>query len=135
MNIGEASKQSGISAKMIRKYEDSGLIPKAKRSVAGYRSYSDNDIHTFRFIKTARSLGFSLKDIKELLSLWKNKKRASSNVKKIAEKHIENLEIKVNEINNMLNTLRHLAKTCHGDDRPDCPIIDNLENSLAEGKQ
>ena len=127
MNIGEASKQSGISAKMIRKYEESGLIPKAKRSLAGYRSYSENDVHTFRFIKTARSLGFSLKDIKELLSLWKNKKRASSKVKNIAEKHIENLEIKVSEISTMLDTLRHLSLNCHGDDRPDCPILEKLE--------
>lgn len=127
MNIGEVAKISGVSAKMIRKYEDSGLVPKAKRNVSGYRSYSENDVHSFRFIKTARSLGFSLKDIKELLSLWKNKKRASSNVKKIAQMHIEQLEFKVNEINTMLNTLKHLTKNCHGDDRPDCPILDNLE--------
>ena len=127
MNIGEVAKISGLSAKMIRKYEDSGLVPKAKRNVSGYRSYSENDVHSFRFIKTARSLGFSLKDIKELLSLWKNKKRASSNVKKIAQMHIEQLELKVNEINTMLNTLKHLTKNCHGDDRPDCPILDNLE--------
>lgn len=127
MNIGEVAKISGVSTKMIRKYEDSGLVPKAKRNVSGYRRYSDNDVHTFRFIKTARSLGFSLKDIKELLSLWKNKKRASSNVKKIAQMHIEQLEFKVNEINTMLNTLKHLTKNCHGDDRPDCPILDNLE--------
>lgn len=127
MNIGEVAKISGVSAKMIRKYEDSGLVPKAKRNVSGYRSYSENDVHSFRFIKTARSLGFSLKDIKELLSLWKNKKRASSNVKKIAQMHIEQLELKVNEINTMLNTLKHLTKNCHGDDRPDCPILDNLE--------
>lgn len=127
MNIGEVAKISGLSAKKIRKYEDSGLVPKAKRNVSGYRSYSENDVHSFRFIKTARSLGFSLKDIKELLSLWKNKKRASSNVKKIAQMHIEQLEFKVNEINTMLNTLKHLTKNCHGDDRPDCPILDNLE--------
>tara|TARA_Y100000768_G_scaffold387007_1_gene376917 strand:+ start:6240 stop:6644 length:405 start_codon:yes stop_codon:yes gene_type:complete len=130
VNIGEAAEQSGISSKMIRKYEDSGLIPKARRSDAGYRTYSENDIHTFRFIKTARSLGFSLKDIKELLSLWKNKKRASSKVKKIAEKHIENLEIKSSEINTMLKTLKHLTQNCHGDDRPDCPILSNLESSV-----
>lgn len=127
MNIGEVAKISGLSAKMIRKYEDSGLVPKAKRNVSGYRSYSENDVHSFRFIKTARSLGFSLKDIKELLSLWKNKKRASSKVKKIAQMHIEQLQFKVNEINTMLNTLKHLTKNCHGDDRPDCPILDNLE--------
>ena len=126
MNIGEVAKISGVSAKMIRKYEDSGLVPKAKRNVSGYRSYSENDVHSFRFIKTARSLGFSLKDIKELLSLWKSKKRASSNVKKIAQIHIEQLELKVNEINTMLNTLKHLTKNCHGDDRPECPILDSL---------
>jgi len=126
MNIGEIAKISGVSAKMIRKYEESGLIPKAKRNVSGYRSYSENDVHTFRFIKTARSLGFSLKNIKELLSLWKNKKRESSNVKKIAEKHIESLETKVNEINTMLKTLKFLTENCHGDDRPECPILDSL---------
>ena len=129
MNIGEVAKISGVSAKMIRKYEDSGLVPKAKRNVSGYRSYSENDVHSFRFIKTARSLGFSLKDIKELLSLWKNKRRASSKVKKIAKMHIEQLEFKSNEINTMLNTLKHLTKNCHGDDRPDCPILDNLERA------
>lgn len=129
MNIGEVAKKSGVSAKMIRKYEDSGLVPKAKRNESGYRSYSNNDVHTFRFIKTARSLGFSLKDIKELLSLWKNKRRASSKVKKIAKMHIEQLEFKSNEINTMLNTLKHLTKNCHGDDRPDCPILDNLERA------
>lgn len=127
MNIGEAAKLSGISAKMIRKYEDQGLIPKAKRNEAGYRSYTQNDIYTFSFIKTARSLGFSLKDIKELLSLWKNKKRESSKVKTIAQKHIDSLEFKVNEIMTMLKTLKHLVDCCHGDNRPDCPILENLE--------
>lgn len=126
MNIGEASELSGISIKMIRKYEDSGIIPKAKRNSSGYRSYSESDVHTFKFIKTSRSLGFSMKDIKELLSLWRNKKRTSSNVKKIAEKHIENLESKFDEINRMLNTLKHLNRNCRGDDRPDCPILTSL---------
>lgn len=133
MNIGEASKLSGISVKMIRKYEDSGIIPKAKRNSSGYRSYSESDVHTFKFIKTSRSLGFTMKDIKELLSLWKNKKRTSSNVKKIAEKHIENLERKVQKINNMLETLKHLNQNCHGDDRPDCPILSNLESANEVG--
>ena len=128
MNIGEVSKRSGMSAKMIRKYEASSIITKAKRNSSGYRLYSVNDIHTFRFIKRSRDLGFSMIDIKELVSLWHNKKRASSNVKKITEKHIDRLEVKAAEINNILNTLRHLNKNCQGDNRPDCPIIDSLQD-------
>ncbi len=133
MNIGEASKLSGISVKMIRKYEDSGIIPKARRNESGYRSYSEKDVHTLKFVKTSRSLGFSMKDIKELLSLWKNTSRTSANVKRIAEKHVESLEQKVDEINMMLNTLKHLTKNCHGDNRPNCPILSNLSGEQDKG--
>lgn len=129
MNIGEVSKKSGMSAKMIRKYEASGIITKAKRNSSGYRQYSENDIHTFLFIKRSRDLGFSMVDIKELVSLWHNKKRASSNVKKITKKHINRLEVKAAEIEKILNTLRHLIKNCQGDNRPDCPIIDSLQDN------
>ncbi len=128
MNIGEVSKKSGMSSKMIRKYEESGIISKAKRNESGYRQYSLNDIHTFTFIKRSRSLGFSMADIKELLSLWANKKRASSSVKKITEKHIERLATKASEIEKILNTLRDLNENCHGDNRPDCPILDSLNS-------
>lgn len=128
MNIGEVSKKSGMSSKMIRKYEESGIIPKAKRNDSGYRQYSFNDIHTFIFIKKSRSLGFSMADIKELLSLWRNKKRTSSSVKKITEKHIEKLATKASEIEIILKTLRDLNENCNGDNRPDCPIIDSLNS-------
>ncbi|MFT6632769.1 MAG: Cu(I)-responsive transcriptional regulator [Bacteriovoracaceae bacterium] len=128
MNIGEVSARSGMSAKMIRKYEASGIISKVKRNSSGYRQYSDNDIHTFRFIKRSRDLGFSMVDIKELVSLWLNKRRASLNVKKITEKHINRLETKAVEIEKILKTLRHLNKNCHGDNRPECPIIDSLQD-------
>lgn len=126
MNIGEVAEKSGMSAKMIRKYEASGITAQAKRNSSGYRIYSSKDIHTFRFIKKSRSLGFSMIDIKELVSLWINKRRSSSKVKKITEKHIERLEKKNEEITNILKTLKHLNANCHGDNRPDCPIIDSL---------
>lgn len=128
MNIGELAKKSGVNSKMIRRYEDLGILPKAKRSMAGYRQYGENDVHNAKFVKRARELGFSMKDIKLLLSLWRNRSRSSAQVKKIATKHIDELEIKLNEIESMLSTLKNLAKHCHGDHRPDCPILDELEN-------
>lgn len=128
MNISEASKLSELTPKMIRNYEDLAIISKAKRTPAGYRQYSETDVHILKFVKKSRELGFSLKDIKELVSLWKNKKRSSSQVKSIALKHIAELEIKYKEIEGMLKTLNHLAKNCHGDQRPDCPILDELDS-------
>lgn len=128
MNISEASKLSELTPKMIRSYEDLAIISKAKRTPAGYRQYSETDVHILKFVKKSRELGFSLKDIKELVSLWKNKKRSSSQVKSIALKHIAELEIKYKEIEGMLKTLNHLAKNCHGDQRPDCPILDELDS-------
>ena len=128
ITIGEAANLSGVSAKMIRKYEESELIPKAKRTDGGYRIYSKNDIHTLKFIKHSRQLGFSMAEIKELLSLWKNKRRKSAKVKEIASKHIKDLNQKKNEIEQMLSTLTNLVRCCHGDDRPDCPILEKLEN-------
>lgn len=128
MNIGEASKLSHINSKMIRKYEELGIIPKAKRSPSGYRQYSESDIHILKFVKRSRELGFSMKNIKQLVSLWKNKTRSSSQVKSIALKHIKDLERKITETESMLKTLKHLAKNCHGDQRPDCPILDELDN-------
>lgn len=126
MNIGEVSKRSDVNSKMIRRYEELGIIPKAGRSDAGYRQYSDNDVHVLRFVKRARELGFSMKDIKQLVSLWRNKGRSSSQVKNIALKHVKELEIKLAEIQSMLSTLNKLVKSCHGDHRPDCPILDEL---------
>lgn len=126
MNIGDVAKLSGISSKMIRKYEEQGIIPKARRSTGGYRTYSENDVHILRFLKRARQLGFSMKDIKQLLNLWRNKSRTSKQVKSIAQKHIIELENKLAEIQAMLSTLRHLTNNCSGDDRPDCPILEEL---------
>lgn len=126
MNIGDVSKLSGINAKMIRRYEEEGIIPKAGRNQSGYRTYIEKDVHNLKFVKRARELGFSMKDIKELLGLWKNKSRSSRQVKTLAEKHIDELQQKKKEIEEMLSALGHLVKCCHGDHRPDCPILDQL---------
>lgn len=126
MNIGEVAKLSQVNSKMIRRYEELGIIPKAGRSMSGYRQYSQNDVHVLRFVKRARELGFSMKDIKQLVNLWKNKNRPSSQVKTIAQKHVDELKKKLHEIQSMLSTLDNLVKHCHGDHRPDCPILDEL---------
>jgi Cu(I)-responsive transcriptional regulator len=126
MNIGQASKASGVSVKMVRHYESVGLLPKAARSEGNYRLYGLNDVHLLRFIKRARTLGFSMDDIKELVGLWKNKSRSSAAVKKIAGKHVEALKQKVAELQSMIGTLEHLTHHCHGDHRPECPILDDL---------
>jgi MerR family transcriptional regulator, copper efflux regulator len=123
MNIGQVAKSSGVSAKMIRYYEQIGLIPKAVRSDAGYRNYSASDAHTLRFIRRARDLGFSVEQISELLALWQDRERASSDVKAVALAHVVGLKSKIAELQAMAQTLEHLADHCHGNDRPDCPII------------
>lgn len=128
MNIGELAKSSGVNAKLIRHYESIGLIPKASRTDSGYRVYSEKDIQFLRFIKKARGLGFSMKEIKKLVSLWRNKSRVSREVKSLALTHIQELENKILEMQEMVKNLQVLAKTCHGDGRPDCPIIENLES-------
>lgn len=129
MNIGEAAKQSGISAKMIRYYEETGLLPKAKRTASGYRHYNAQDIHTLRFIRQSRNLGFSMEKIKQLLGLWQNKRRKSSAVKAIAESHIAELDELLASLGSIRDTLAHLAAHCHGDSRPDCPILEGLESA------
>ena len=126
LNIGEAAKSSGVSAKMIRHYEQSGLVPKAGRSVGGYRLYRDADIHTLRFVRRARDLGFSMKEIQTLLGLWNNRRRASADVKRLALKHVADLEAKIAELQAMRRTLVDLALHCHGDHRAQCPILDDL---------
>jgi MerR family transcriptional regulator, copper efflux regulator len=126
MNIGQASAASGVSAKMIRHYEEIGLTRAPGRTAANYRTYSGNDVHVLRFIKHARTLGFGVADIKELLGLWQNKSRPSAAVKRIAGKHIDDLERKVAELQAMVRTLQHLTRHCHGDHRPDCPILEEL---------
>ena len=127
MKIGELAKTSGVNAKMIRHYESIGLIPKATRTDSGYRTYSDQDIQFLKFIKRGRGLGFSMKEIKKLIGLWRNKTRASSDVKALAAVHIKNLEQKINEMQDMAQNLRRLSNCCHGDNRPSCPILDDLE--------
>ena len=131
MNIGQASKASGVSSKMIRYYERIGLIEPAHRTDSSYRTYTDNDIHTLRFVRRARDLGFSVEQMKTLLALWRDRSRASADVKAIALEHIAELERKAAAIAEMTRTLKHLADNCHGDDRPDCPIIEGF----AEGKR
>lgn len=126
MDIGRASKASGVSVKMIRHYEAIGLLPKVARTLANYRVYTPNDAHVLRFVRRARDLGFSMEEIKELLGLWRNKARPSAAVKKIAGKHIDDLKLKIAELQSMVQTLEHLAKHCQGDHRPDCPILDDL---------
>ncbi len=126
MNIGEAAKASGVNAKLIRHYESISIIPKASRSDSGYRIYSDADVQILAFVKRARNLGFSMKEIKKLVSLWRNKTRASADVKQLAQTHVKEMEIKIEELQTMVRALKHLSRNCHGDGRPDCPIIDGL---------
>ena len=128
-NIGEASALAGVSAKMIRHYESIGLIPKAARTFAGYRLYSDADVHRLQFIKRARILGFSIKQIEALLSLWDDRSRASADVKRLAKAHAAELAQRIEEMQAMQRTLETLARRCHGDNRPDCPILDDLAKS------
>lgn len=127
MNIGELANTSGVNAKMIRHYESIGLIPKAARNQSGYRVYSQTDVQFLRFVKQARSLGFSMTEIKKLIGLWRNKSRTSKEVKTLALAHVEDLENKILAMQEMVHNLRLLARRCHGDNRPECPIISGLE--------
>ena len=126
LNIGQAASQSGVSAKMVRHYESLGLLPAVQRTDAGYRQYGDKEIHTLRFIRRARTLGFSMAEIAELLKLWQNKRRASADVKRIAQAHVADLERRIAEMQAMRQTLAELAACCAGDSRPDCPILSGL---------
>jgi Cu(I)-responsive transcriptional regulator len=126
MNIGEAASASGVSAKMIRYYEQVGLIAPPARTMSGYRVYAEKDVHALRFIRRARDLGFTVEQIGELMQLWRDRGRASADVKRLALDHVSVLEAKMREIEEMAEALKHLAATCHGDHRPDCPIIAGL---------
>jgi MerR family copper efflux transcriptional regulator len=126
LNIGEAAKASGVSAKMIRHYENAGLLPPAPRTDGGYRQYDSQSVHMLRFIRRARDLGFSIAEIVELVGLWRNRRRPSSRVKALAQAHIRELEVKARSLLAMKSTLEHLVECCHGDERPDCPILDEL---------
>ena len=132
MNIGQAAKASGVNAKSIRHYESIGLVPKAARSEAGYRKYSQDDIHMLIFVRRARSMGFSMKEIKKLVGLWRNRSRASAEVKSLTLSHVRELEKKINDLQSMRATLLELAKHCHGDERPTCPILDDLSDFTAK---
>jgi Cu(I)-responsive transcriptional regulator len=126
MNIGEAARASGISPKMIRYYESLGIFEPSARSAAGYRQYSEQDLHALHFIRSARDLGFSLSQIGDLMALWGDKQRASAEVKRLALDHIQELEHKAATLRQMADTLRSLAEHCQGDSRPECPILSGL---------
>jgi Cu(I)-responsive transcriptional regulator len=126
MTIGEAARASGVSAKMLRHYESLGLLGRVARTEAGYRLYSEADVHALRFIRRARDLGFSMAEIAELVGLWRNRRRSSANVKRIAERHAAELAQRIEAMQSMQRTLAHLIHGCHGDDRPECPILDDL---------
>jgi MerR family copper efflux transcriptional regulator len=125
-NIGEVARHSGVSAKMIRYYESLGLVKEARRTAAGYRIYDDNDIHTLKFVRRARNLGFSIEEIERLLALWQNRRRSSGDVRRVAQDHIADLNRRIEELQAMRRTLERLVAHCHGDHRPDCPILDDL---------
>jgi Cu(I)-responsive transcriptional regulator len=125
VDIGAAALASGVSAKMIRHYEEIGLVPPAERTAAGYRTYGPSDVHRLRFVKRARDLGFNMAEIGQLLGLWNDRRRKSSEVKRLAMRHVAELERKIAELQSMRRTLVELAHHCHGDHRPDCPILDD----------
>lgn len=126
VNIGAAAALSGISAKMVRHYESLGLLSRVARTDSGYRQYGEADVHTLRFIKRSRDLGFSMAEIAELVTLWQNRRRTSASVKRIAQKHVDELAARIEAMQSMQRTLRQLLHHCHGDERPDCPILDDL---------
>ena len=126
LNIGQAAAACGVSEKMIRHYEEIGLVPPPRRTASNYRTYSASDVHVLSFVKRARTLGFSMADIKDLLALWENKGRPSASVKKIAGRHIAELKRKIAETQSLVAALEHLSRHCHGDERPECPILDDL---------
>jgi Cu(I)-responsive transcriptional regulator len=132
-NIGQAAAVTGVSAKMIRHYESIGLIPSAERTDAGYRMYSADELETLRFIRRSRDLGFSIERIRELLALWRDRGRASAEVKRIALAHVAELEAKMRQLGAMADTLRHLSEHCHGDSRPHCPILRDLGHHTEVG--
>lgn len=126
VSIGEAARLSGVSARMVRHYEALGLLPRVHRTDSGYRQYGAAEVHTLRFIRRARALGFSMEDIAGLVGLWQNRRRPSSSVRRIAQKHADDLARRIAAMQAMQRTLEHLIHCCHGDDRPDCPILDDL---------
>lgn len=129
MNIGEAADASGVSPKMVRYYESVGLLPAARRTASGYRDYDASDVHRLRFVRRARDFGFSMDEIGALLALWQDRTRPSKEVKRIALSHVSELDEKIRHLTELRDTLKHLAHCCHGDNRPDCPILKDLEGA------
>lgn len=130
--IGVAARLSNVSARMVRHYESLGLLARVARTDSGYRQYSEADVHTLQFIKRGREMGFSMADITELVSLWHNRRRASASVKRIAQKHVDELAQRIEAMQAMQRTLSGLMEHCHGDDRPDCPILDDLAGKIKQ---
>lgn len=128
LNIGQAAVRAGVSAKMVRHYESIGLLPEIGRTEGGYRQYTEGDVHTLRFIKRSRDLGFGMVEISQLLKLWQNRRRASADVKRIALAHVADIDRRMDELAAMKRTLERLATCCKGDQRPDCPILDGLSD-------
>ena len=126
MQIGTVAEKSGVPAKTIRYYESVGLIDAARRTAGGYRTYDERDVATLRFIQRARSLGFPVADVADLLTLWRDRERQSAQVKALAERHLAEMDRKIAELRGMRQTLEHLVERCHGDDRPECPILADL---------
>ena len=135
VSIGVAAQRAGVSARMVRHYEALGLLESGARTGNGYRQYSQADVHALRFIRRARDLGFSMAEIATLLSLWQDKARASSHVKQLAQAHIAALSQRIADMQAMQRSLQTLVQCCHGDDRPDCPILDNLAGASASYKK
>jgi MerR family copper efflux transcriptional regulator len=131
VTIGEAARRSGVSAKMLRHYESLGLLGTVNRTDSGYRLYSEADVHTLRFIKRSRDLGFSMAEIAELVNLWQDHSRASASVKQVAQKHLDDLAQRIEAMQAMQRSLQNLLHHCHGDGRPDCPILDDLAGAAA----
>ena len=132
MNIGQAAEATGVTAKMIRHYEQIGLIRTAGRTGSGYRVYGPKDLSTLSFIRRARDLGFSIAQIRDLLTLWQDRARASADVKRIAGQHIDEMKAKMQLLQEMVHTLEHLSAHCHGDERPDCPILEQLASGKTD---
>lgn len=129
--IGQAASQAGVSSKMVRHYEALGLLPPVARTEAGYRLYTERDVHVLRFIRRARDLGFGMAEIARLLALWHDRQRASADVRRIAQQHVADLDRRLTELQAMRDTLQHLVACCQGNNRPDCPILDQLDSHVA----
>jgi MerR family copper efflux transcriptional regulator len=135
MNIGKAAQAAGVSPRMVRHYEDIGLIALPSRTPAGYRVYGEGEVHELRFVRRARDLGFTVREISRLLGLWRNRRRSSADVKRLVASHVEDLEKRIAELEAMRQVLKDLARHCHGDARPECPILEDLAGAPRKAKR